>query len=125
MCFIRDECLSHKKGSYEAKFQALAEHPDLLNKWKIAKKLFINIYQKCMQKLNENAHSFFDTKENFVLNEADLEREELKFIGFLWCVVPLYLRKCNKKIIHLIISFMCLATNCVTNIDQSKRENKK
>jgi hypothetical protein len=24
-----------------------------------------------------------------------------------------------------IISFMCLATNCVTNIDQSKRENKK
>jgi hypothetical protein len=27
--------------------------------------------------------------------------------------------------IILIISFMCLATNCVTNIDQSKRENKK
>jgi hypothetical protein len=27
--------------------------------------------------------------------------------------------------IMLIISFMCLATNCVTNIDQSKRENKK
>jgi hypothetical protein len=25
----------------------------------------------------------------------------------------------------VIISFMCLATNCVTNIDQSKRENKK
>jgi hypothetical protein len=25
----------------------------------------------------------------------------------------------------LIILFMCLATNCVANIDQSKRENKK
>jgi hypothetical protein len=25
----------------------------------------------------------------------------------------------------LIISFICLATNCVTNTDQSKRENKK
>jgi hypothetical protein len=26
---------------------------------------------------------------------------------------------------YMIISFICLATNCVTNIDQSKRENKK
>jgi hypothetical protein len=25
----------------------------------------------------------------------------------------------------VIISFMCLTTNCVTSIDQSKRENKK
>jgi hypothetical protein len=27
--------------------------------------------------------------------------------------------------LYRIISFICLATNCVTNIDQSKRENKK
>jgi hypothetical protein len=29
------------------------------------------------------------------------------------------------NIFVVIISFMCLATNCVTTIDQSKRENKK
>jgi hypothetical protein len=33
--------------------------------------------------------------------------------------------KIVKRSFLLIISFMCLATNCVTNIEQSKRENKK
>jgi hypothetical protein len=42
------------------------------------------------------------------------------------CILKLILPKITRpNFLYLIISFMCLATNCVTNIDQSKRENKK
>jgi hypothetical protein len=34
-------------------------------------------------------------------------------------------KKSGTDIFYQIISFMCLATNCVTNIDQSNRKNKK
>ncbi|CAH1374376.1 unnamed protein product [Tenebrio molitor] len=106
--YVKDEHLSNKSGSNESKFQTLAaEHPELLKKWKIEKKSFCDILQKLMKKLNADADPFFDCDENFVLDEADMQREELKLIGFIWSAVPLdekklYVRKLNKEIIHLV-----------------------
>jgi hypothetical protein len=37
---------------------------------------------------------------------------------------PLESTSFNELILHVIISFMSLATNCVTHINQSKRKNK-
>jgi hypothetical protein len=50
-----------------------------------------------------------------------LKPEYNEFFFFLILIIS------EKKTINFItiISFICLATNCLTNIDQSKRENKK
>jgi hypothetical protein len=76
VCFVRDELLYDTEGSDKEKFQSLASgNSNLLKKWKIDENSYTDVYVKLMRKLNENAHPFFDTEDNFILNEDDFERE--------------------------------------------------
>lgn len=106
--FVRDEILAEKDANIKQKLESLfKEKPVLFEKWKIDKCSCFDIYSTLMNKLNNNAHPFFSTKDNFILNENDLEREEMKLIGLLWSAVPLkdqqlFIKTNNYDVIPLI-----------------------
>jgi hypothetical protein len=107
MIYIRDEFLCELSGTIKEKLAILAEdNPELCKEWQIEGTNFHKIYISLMQKLNENAHPFFDINSAFTLAEDDLGPEELKFIGFLWSVIPLnpnnlFVRKNDRDVILL------------------------
>jgi hypothetical protein len=106
--FVRDEIVADKGLNYRKKLDYLFnEQHELFEKWNIDEYSYATVYLSLMEKLNDNAHPFFDSKENFIINENNLKKEELKIIGLLWSAVPLsdtklFIKKNYGNIIPLI-----------------------